>query len=133
MEREALWDLRRYRRFSGREDAFAVLRNQVNEVGQLLNVSQGGLALKYLAEEPLPADQYELDIFLAGKGGFLWRGIPHRTVLDIELPPLVPFSVVRMRRRSIAFENLTGDQHVRLEHLLELFQGQDPFPSSPQP
>jgi hypothetical protein len=125
MEQDAPWDLRRYRRFAAREDAFAVLRNRVSEIGQLINVSKGGLAFKYMAEQALPADRYELDIFLAGRREFLWRGIPHRTILDIEMTPTVPFSMIRMRRRSIAFENLTEDHHMRLENLLELFRGPD--------
>jgi hypothetical protein len=131
MKTDATWDLRRYRRFMARADAFAVLRNQVSEVGQLINVSKGGLAFKYLAEQPLPSDPYELDIFLAGRREFLWRGIPHRTIQDIELTPIVPFSMIRMRRRSVAFENLTEDHHLRLEHLLELTSVLDPCSALP--
>jgi len=131
MGTDAKLDLRRYRRFMAREDVFAVLRNQVNEVGQIINVSEGGLAFKYMAEQPLPSDRYELDVFLAGRREFLWRGVPHRTILDIELSPNVPFSTIRMRRRSVAFENLTEDHNLRLEHLLELARGQDSYSASP--
>ncbi|MEW6665140.1 MAG: hypothetical protein AB1512_07960 [Thermodesulfobacteriota bacterium] len=131
MGSDAMLELRQYRRFTAREDAFAVLRNQVNEVGQLINVSKGGLAFKYMAERPLPSDSYQLDIFLAGTREFLWRSIPHRTILDMELPPIVPFSVIRMRRRSVAFENLTEDHSLRLELLLELSVGLDLDSASP--
>jgi hypothetical protein len=111
-------DKRRFRRLSPKEDAFALLKNHTSSVGQIINVSRGGLAFKYLADE-IPADEgWELDVFLASQG-FLWKGVPHRTILDIEMAPESPFSSVRMRRRAVAFQNLTDEHVSRLESLLD--------------
>ncbi len=97
--------------------AFVLIRNGQSKVGQIIDVSRGGLSFKYLSDESLHGDQWELDILLS-EHGFLWRRIPYRTVLDSEILPEIPFSSIRMRRRAIAFEDVTGEDATRLGFLL---------------
>jgi hypothetical protein len=123
-------DQRRFRRLNAQEGAFALLKNHTSRVGQIINVSRGGLAFKYLADEIPPAEGWELDVFLAGRR-FLWKGVPHITILDIEMAPEVPFSTVRMRRRAVAFQNLTDEHALRLEYLLD--HGTNPNNQTPEP
>jgi hypothetical protein len=114
-------DRRKHKRFTAPEMAFVQMRNGLSHVGPIIDVSRGGLSFKYLAEERPPGNSWELDVLLSERG-FLWSGIPHRTVIDFEILPQVPFSAVRMRRRGIAFGECTGDHALRLEFLLESAQ-----------
>lgn len=110
---------RKSKRFPAPEMAFVMVRNGSSSVGHVIDVSKGGMAFKYLSERALHGETLEVDVLLS-EYGFLWRRIPHRTILDIEILPEVPFSTIRVRRRAIAFEGFTQDDSSRLEFLLNV-------------
>ena len=108
---------RKHTRLPAGDKAFALVKNGVNNVGQIIDVSRGGLAFKYMSEASLPGCTPRLDVFVPGHK-FLWTKIPHRTVRDMDLLLEAPFSTIRMKRRSIAFDPLSEEHLVRLEVLI---------------
>ena len=111
-------DQRRHTRFRAEEGAFAVLRNHATRVGQILDISKGGLAFTYVADGLPPNGRCALDIFVSGRG-YGVRGIPYRTVTDFELDKAFYLSCVSMRRRGIQFMDLTEEHQTRLDDLIQ--------------
>ena len=111
-------DKRKHKRFKTAENAFASVRNGHGPVGNILDISLGGLCFKYISDTAAPAGALELDIFLSGHSFWL-RRIPNRNIADVKLACDFSFSTVGMRRRSIQFLNLTQTQRSMIEHLIQ--------------
>lgn len=116
---------RKHMRLAAGGNAFALVKNGVNKVGQLIDVSRGGLSFKYFSDEPISGSPPRLDVFVPGHK-FLWVEIPHRTVRELDLPSEVPFSSIRMRRRCVAFGPMTEGHLLRLEVLIGYLKGVGP-------
>ena len=85
---------RQYARFRVPKDAFAALGPDYIKVGQIINISMGGLAFRYLGSEG-PSNASELEIFLAGRAFFLYK-LHFETVWD-SLTDKKPCSCINMK------------------------------------
>ena len=110
-------DQRRFRRFNAKEGAFAVLRNGDSKIGQLVDISRGGLGLRYISEEDGTDGFYELDIFLTNEGFYIKR-VPFKTVSDFEITIQQPNQMVLMRRRGVKFGELSLKHISHLEFFI---------------
>ena len=107
---------RRHRRYRVQDGTFAVLGPSSNKVGQVIDLSVGGLAFSYIAGEEQQDQAYELGILLA-EDSFHLTKIPCRTVWDAEAKDL-PFSTLAMRRCGMQFGELTQNQASQLEYFI---------------
>ncbi len=110
-------DQRKFRRFKVKEGAFAVLQNGDSKIGQLIDISRGGLGIRYINEEDGSHRFYELDIFLTNEGFYIKR-VPFKTVSDFEVSVQQPNNIVFMRRRGVQFGELTLRQISHLEYFI---------------
>jgi hypothetical protein len=119
-------DLRQNHRFQARVQSFVNLHNQANNIhilGQLLDISQSGLALSYLPEiygampPARPNESFKLDIFISGNALYL-EGFPSRLIYDHRLPSFSPITVVTTRKCGLAFTGLTDFQDNQLRHFI---------------
>lgn len=110
-------DNRDFTRFSAQEGAFAVI-TAPRKLGQILDISRGGLAFTYIGEEEGPQKNAELDIFLSGIG-FNSKNIPYKTISDFEIESKVEFSSVKMRRCGVKFRQLHLEQISQIEDFLQ--------------
>jgi len=108
---------RKHERFSVSRDVFVALRPDYGKVGQVIDISLGGLAFAYMANGRSPSRSSELDIFSADRSFSLQR-VPFRTTSDFESDK-IPFSSVRMRRSGLQFGNLASSQKSQLEYLIQ--------------
>jgi len=97
---EKLVERRKHNRFSVSKGAFVALRPHYGKIGQVVNISMGGLAFTYMADEERPSRSFELDIFLAG-GSFYLQEVPFGTISDFHNDGM-PLSSVKMRQRRNA-------------------------------
>ena len=111
-------DQRKHKRLRVQDGVYVVLRNETHKLGMILDVSPGGLAFKYVDDDGGMEASFELDIFLAGHG-LVWKGVPHKTVSDVETERGIPFSSVRMRRRGVQFKDLSRDHLSHLEYVIQ--------------
>lgn len=110
---------RKYQRFSTKDLTFVKLRSESEiDIGQLIDISKGGLALRYFVNTDKLRDYYDMGIFLSG-GGFRIDRIPFKTVSNIELTNKPPFSKIMLRRYGVQFEKLTSDQQDKLIFFLD--------------
>ena len=95
-------------RYRVREGAFAVLPD-CRIVGEIVDISKGGLALRYIIGNEDLSGSSGLDILFAG-GKFHLAGVPIRTVSDSVMPDDFYSDSVTTRRRGIQFGEMTPEQ-----------------------
>ena len=112
------FERRKYRRFKAVQGAYAVLGPETSKLGQIKDISMGGLAFKYLADEARSDGAGELDIIIR-QDCLCVKNIPIQTVSDFELARENAFSTIRLRQQGVQFVELTSDQTSQLEFILK--------------
>lgn len=109
---------RTYKRYRVRDGAFAVIKNHPKStIGQIIDISKGGLAIKYLANGISVQGNSKLDIFFTGKGIQL-KDITFQTVCDFELYNMPSFSSIKMRRGGLQFTTLEENHEIQLNKFI---------------
>jgi hypothetical protein len=109
-KRNKMKERRRHPRFDMKDVAFAILKaDREEELGQIVNISRGGLAFQYFIgnREFQKADR--LDVLLADSGIHV-EDIKYRVVEDYELVNELPFSSITKREQRILFSDLSETQ-----------------------
>lgn len=117
MDRKRQVDKRKHRRFRMQDIAFAVLRNHVRKVGQIMDISLGGLSFHYIVNGEDPDKSLELDILLAYQG-ISMKKVQFKTISDIQIANKSPFSPLLMRRCGVKFGGLTDNQKSQLKDFI---------------
>jgi hypothetical protein len=101
---------RQHRRYPLKDVAFAILRtNADEELGQIVNISLGGLAFQYFVGNRNFQKAEKLDVFLADNGIHV-DDIPFQVVDDYEMANELPFSSITKREQRVRFDSLTDLQ-----------------------
>ena len=116
--RGELAERRQYKRFQAKSGAFALSKASVNTLGQIVDISQGGLAFEYMARGEATNGTAEVDVLFAERFFYL-QGLPCKVISDSEITLQNPFSSIRMRRLSVEFMELTPKQRSELKHFIE--------------
>jgi len=111
-------DRRKQKRYNVVNGAYAVVQPGAAKLGQIRNISLGGLSFKYIASETRNNAAQNIDI-LIGKHNFHLKQIPVKSVFDMALEKESPFSTVCMRQQAVQFKDLTEEQAAQLKHLLQ--------------
>jgi len=109
---------RRFRRFQAPQNAFTLLRGPDGKLGQIIDISKGGLAFRYVGNGRQPKRSFQLDIFLANNG-FRLEKVSFRTVSDFEVNKQGLAHSAIMRRCGVQFDELNQDHLSRLEYFIE--------------
>ena len=107
---------RQYNRFRVPKRVFVALTSHDVKVGQVTNMSVGGLAFRYIPCEGPSSGPSELQIFLAGNV-YVYK-VPFKTIWDKEAEQL-PSSSLRMRRCGVQFGELAPHHISQLEYFVE--------------
>ena len=109
---------RRDGRFQVPDGVFVeVRRPRHSKLGEIINISMGGVAFRYLATKELSNGSYKLDIFF-DEGRFRLNDIFLQTVTDFKTHK-IPCTSITMRRSSVQFKRLSHHQSSQLEHFIE--------------
>ncbi|MGD8982536.1 MAG: PilZ domain-containing protein [Desulfobacteraceae bacterium] len=108
---------RRHKRFQAEEGAYAAVRPQYDKIGQIIDVSRGGLAFRYMISGSQEDASSELDIFLIGDGFHLDK-VPFQTVSDEGIPERLSPGSQKMRRCGVQFGELTQMQILKLKEFI---------------
>ena len=101
---------RKHERFTTKDVAFAILRTDVDEeLGQITNISLGGLAFQYFVGNRELRKSDRLDVILAENGLHI-DNISFQVVDDYELVNELPFTSITKREQRVYFDGLTDDQ-----------------------
>lgn len=113
---------RKHRRLKPNKLTFIKLSSgNEDEMGQLLNISEGGLSFRYFEDAEKTITYSNLDI-LSSDADFYVARIPFRTTSsDTNMsfsPYFRPRNPIELRQHGVAFEDLTPDQISRLDYFL---------------
>ena len=130
---ENSFERRKQKRYRVTLPAIAVIRAKPTLLlGQIQDISTGGLSFTYI-QSPFPLrETSEVDIFLLREKISL-NSVRFHTVSDSRLPNKNPFSTIMIRRRGIDFDGLLPDHFAWLENLIPIIaspgEGVDPCPT----
>ena len=111
---------RKHKRFKAKKGFLAVAIPDFKKLGQIKDISKGGLAFQYLADAEQTKDSVEVEI-LSKADDFYLKKLPARTVLDVEIKNPVSLSLLPMRQLSMQFGKLNHYQKELLNHLLQRY------------
>ena len=111
---------RQYKRFRSKEGTYAVLSGPVSKMGQILDISRGGLAFRYIDIGDRPRESCVLDI-LREENAFRLENVTFRIISDLDASKDFPFSTIPMRRCGGQLTGLSDRQIHDLEYLIESF------------
>ena len=123
--RAELVEQRRHKRYQVPTGSFVALGPNDTILGQILDISMGGLAFRYL-DSKKPTDCSYLNIFLTERD-FCLGNVPIKSVSDYEIDNTVvckiadgvPLSYRAMKRSSVQFGELTYHQRYQIEGFIQ--------------
>ncbi len=115
---EMIFERRSHERFPVKQGVYAVLKNGASKLGQIKNISKGGLAFMLINGGEQLHGPLLLDMFLSGQGFYL-KDIPCNKISDIHVENKSPFSDFEMRHLGVQFSELSHDQWNRLDTFIE--------------
>jgi hypothetical protein len=107
---------RKHKRFQVPGGVFVGFGPRANKVGQMVDVSMGGLAYRYVGCED-SCDASHLDIFVTDNDFYL-GAVPFRTVCDYQVVDRVTTGPMTMRRCGVQFRKLSRKQNAQLENFI---------------
>jgi len=118
MDSKEVVDNRKHKRFRSQDLAFAAFGSHSKEIGQIIDISRGGLAFLYISDGDQINESTELEIYLANNG-FHLKEVPFNTISDFELTSEFPLSSIIMRRCGVQFKELTQTQVSQLGYFIQ--------------
>jgi hypothetical protein len=138
--KKAKTERRKHKRFSTRKAAFAVIgpekayldeikkmsmgeiacavyKSNPVKMGQIIDMSRGGLAFSYIAGKKLAGKAVAVDILSAGNKFFLEK-ILFKTIMDVDAGEDFEIDPIQLKHQRIQFVDLSPDQKEKLEYFL---------------
>jgi hypothetical protein len=114
---EKMVERRKHKRFRVQEGIYALLKNNSSKLGQIKNISRGGLAFSYIVDEEQMHEAFKVDIFIS-KIGYCLKDVPSKKISDLHLDNRLPFSTFSIRQARIQFNELNHSQLSQLDKLM---------------
>ena len=109
---------RKYKRHDINDLVIAVPNRYGSQIARVINISEGGLAVKYTDDLEWLGEAEEIDIIV--NRDFLLTHIPIVSVDDFEIGQ-GPFSTVDERQTCIKFGRLSTEQKKIIDEIIELY------------
>ena len=110
---------RKYKRVSIKEGSFAAISPESRKLGQIVDISKGGLAFQYIdtTQETQEKKNIRETLFLSSKGYYV-GDIDFKTIADYEIPN--PSSnTLKIKMRHVQFTDLKPKQAFDLDYYIE--------------
>ncbi len=110
---------RKHKRYKAVEGAYAAISPNSHKLGQIIDISMGGLSFKYI--DTKNGDEAEVQpektVFLSSMGYYV-GDLPFKVVADYEVTNVPSFSSMKVRKRHIQFTDLSFKQLFDLDYYL---------------
>jgi hypothetical protein len=104
---------RKHDRFEVRNLAIAVPNKPSSQIARIVNISKGGLAVRYLEQTNWLGNADAIDILV--NNSFLMSNILIKTVSDFKVENSVSFSIISERQCCLQFGPLSPEQELLLD------------------
>ncbi|MFH2091108.1 MAG: PilZ domain-containing protein [Pseudomonadota bacterium] len=112
---------RKSKRYKAVEGAYAAISPNSHKLGQIIDISMGGLAFKYIDtsndNNTTETQASEESIFLSSMGYYV-GDLPFKTISDYEVTNAPSFSSMKVRKRHVQFTDLSFKQLFDLDYYL---------------
>ncbi len=115
---------RRHRRYRAREGVYAAVSPNARKLGQIVDISIGGLAFKYVAGGNDPREKSRGNggrntLFLSSMGYYV-GDIPFETVADypVNIGPASKLNTVEIRKMHVKFADMNFKQMFDLDYYI---------------
>lgn len=111
---------RKHERFEVQEDAYAMITPLSHKKGKIIDISKGGVSLRYIPDEKQPRLSTEIDLFLhifLEDISFCLLRLPIKTVSDAPIEDDKSPGVAR--RRGVQFRALSEMQASELDFFMQ--------------
>jgi c-di-GMP-binding flagellar brake protein YcgR len=112
---------RKNKRYKAVEGAYAAISPNSHKLGQIIDISMGGLSFKYIDTSSDNTDEEsrlpEETIFLSSMGYYV-GDLPFKTIADYEVTNAPSFSSMKVRKRHVQFTDLSFKQLFDLDYYL---------------
>jgi hypothetical protein len=98
----------------------ALPRSTTVAIGTIVNISKGGIAVRYTSSAEQNGSSNQIDILLTDHNFFITE-IPVNTIADFQIEDRVPFSYIYERRSCMQFHDLTANHRHQLDELLSKY------------
>ncbi len=115
---ENIMERRKHLRFKVQEGAYTAINNGSLMIGQIQNLSKGGLAFRYLDHGKQAEGSYKAYIFITDNDFFL-QNLLFNTITDVHIDFEYHFSTISKRQCGGQFSELTQSQMFQLDHFIE--------------
>ncbi len=118
-------ELRRHKRFKVKNGAIAIIRpsndlSTTQKHCQILNISKGGLALRYITRNGESNEPVELDVLFIQDICFTFlKRIPFKSVWISHTASKPSFSKLRIEQQGVEFGEMMPNQIAQLDRFLE--------------
>jgi hypothetical protein len=117
-KKETTDDKRKHKRFEVKDGAYTVLSYQPTVMGQIINISEKGVAATYKGKRL--KESTEIDLFISDAGFYLEQ-IPVKTISDLKIAGKFLSGSKKIWQRSLQFGELTDDQKSQLDEFIKLY------------
>lgn len=107
---------RKHERFKISIGVFVAFKPHDTRLGEIIDISMGGLAFRYLATKEPSNGSSKLRIFLT-EGDSYVNEVLFETITDFGTYE-IPFTSLTMRRSGVRFGNLTQEQMSQLKYFI---------------
>ena len=108
---------RRYKRYPVQKRAYALLKAHESKLGQIVNVSKGGLAFRYMSAKKRLKGPFDIDIMITDNG-FRLDNVRVRIISEHEVADEKSFSFLTVRQLGVEFAGLSQEQDARLDDFI---------------
>lgn len=105
-------------RYTVKSEVLAVLKPYPVKLGQIANISEGGLAFMYLGENRISEPYTHMDLYDA-KGEKTCHALPIELVSFAEIAYI--YGIIPIQRVSIRFRDLTGHQKDAIKGFIQAY------------
>lgn len=107
-------------RMSKGEIAMAVIKSRPSRMGEIVEISRGGLSISCVENNADISKSKEMDILFTDDDFYLSR-LPFKTINERFIKAEAPFDVFNMTQLAVQFEALTENQRKKLDQLLDKY------------
>lgn len=111
---------RKNKRYKAVEGAYAAISPNSHKLGQIIDVSMGGLSFKYIdtSSNEAESDSKQNETIFLSSMGYYVGDLPFETVQDYEVTNAPSFSSMKVRKRHVKFTDLSFKQLFDLDYYL---------------
>jgi c-di-GMP-binding flagellar brake protein YcgR len=122
MESESYQNERRqHERFEVPSLVIAVPKRNAAQIARIVNISKGGMAVRYLDQNNWLGDANEIDIL--ANSTFFMTEIPINIVRDFKIENEMSFSIINERQCCLQFGDLNAEQMDQVDRFILQYTG----------